>query len=117
MAVEAEGFGIFSPDCKTKTGCWLCPYFAVHADETDYWKLQSYLYVVSELRACSDDPVGVGAVHKPIVDRIGSAVLSIAEARPDLTERFNSIDQRVANGHVHTVYAELIQTYTMLNIL
>lgn len=115
--IDSDVLGMHAPSCHTKTGCWMCPHFAIHADPTDYWKLQSYLYVISELRACADDPRGVAATHKPIVDRISDALARMVEVCPELSGTFQEIDQRVANGHVHSAYAELIETYTRLNIL
>lgn len=117
VEVESEELGIHSPNCRTKTGCWTCPHFAVHADKEDLYKMRSYLYVIDELQANSIDPVGLAIVHKPIVERLTNLCSRIIEANPSLAEIDMAIKRMIAKSEIHPVYQSLLQTYEKVNLI
>lgn len=117
VIVESTELGLHSPSCRTKSGCWMCPHFAVHADTTDYWKIRSYLFVLGELRMSSEDFRLFADVHKPIEDRLAGLLDRISDSRPDLRSEFIRIDSRVRNGGLHSAYAELVETYEQLGVI
>ncbi|MGB5610903.1 hypothetical protein, partial [Eudoraea sp.] len=117
VAVESEELGLHSPNCRTRTGCWMCPHFAVHADKEDIWKMKSYLFVIEELRASSLDPAGVAAVHKPIVNRLIDLCDRIVSESSQLADAASGIDRMIANGQLHPVYHSLLDTYEKVNLI
>jgi hypothetical protein len=117
VEIVSDDLGLHAPSCRTRTGCWLCPHFAVHADKTDLWKMKSYLFVINELRMNSLDQIGVSKVHKPIVNRLENLCRRIESLSPDLAETSIAIDRQVASGHLHPIYESLMTTYEEVNLL
>jgi len=117
QAVKSSAFGMHSPDCRTKTGCWLCVYFAVHADEEDLWKIKSYLHLIDELQASSDNPIGVRKVHAPIIDRLTDLYGRILDTRPSLKSNADMIDRKIQRGRLHPLYKSLEALYESVSIL
>ncbi len=117
VEIASTDLGLHSPSCKTRTGCWMCPHFAVHADEEELWKMKSYLFVIEELRSNSLDQAGAAAVHKPIVDRLNALCERVVDYDNTLREAVENIDALVADGQVHPLYKSLIRTYEMVGLI
>ena len=117
ITTDSEELGLHGPDCRTRTGCWMCPHFAVHADKEDLWKMKSYLFVIEELRANSTDPRGVAAVHNPIVKRLTGLCERIIAHDDKLAEAALGIDQLVDDGGLHPIYRSLLNTYEQVNLI
>jgi len=117
MAVESDELGLLAPNCRTTTGCWICPHFAVHANTEDLWKLQSYLYVLNELRLNSLSPEIVADVHAPIVRRLTDICARVLEVKPQLEIALKSIKRKVRDGNIHPIYEDLIRTYEEVGAL
>ena len=115
--VTTEALGLHAPNCKTRTGCWLCPHFAIHADKEDLWKMKSYLFVIDELRANSMDRRGVDAVHDPIVKRLIGLCDRVIAYSEDLAEAEKGIDNLISDGGLHPLYRSLLDTYEMVNLI
>lgn len=117
VAVESSDLGHHAPDCRTKTGCWLCPHFAVHADEENLWKIFSYEYLLNEIASCSSDQLGARKVHKPIVDRLRTLVERILKNTPELCSKATAIEEKAMSGCVHPVYQEIVSVYEEVGVL
>lgn len=103
-------------DCKTPAGCLYCTHYVAHADEEDFWKLESLRFHIGEMMLRETNIEHAEKIHGSILNRI-ELITSTLREKPNGDCAWQIAKAKVSKKNLHPVWKRILTTQILLGRL